>query len=203
MVQINGSYWIDTTEVSYRQYYNWLSTNPTPTQPTECAWNTNLRPPFTMNPLLPDRPMAGVDWCDAYAFCAAAGKRLCGSTEGGATDVASINTLSDEWYNACTSGGINLVADGQVNTSCNVGGVSSTTKDVGSITTCTSTVPGYTGVYDLTGNVFEWTNSCDSATDTCAARGSGYTSQKWACSEVSYVKRNLNTTPTVGIRCCK
>jgi formylglycine-generating enzyme len=152
-----------------------------------------------------NHPQVCVDWCDAYAYCTAVGKKLCDSLEDGLPST-DLDPLTDAWANACTAGGANDytagASDGDCNTSSGGG-----TSEVGSIAACQSTVAGYTGVYDLTGNVQEWIDGCDGnmqPTDHCIAAGgsfdddSPYTMciypQAWVRLDHRYV---------VGIRCCE
>jgi hypothetical protein len=63
-----------------------------------------------------------VDWCDALGFCAFVGKRLCGGMGGGPITVQNANDASqDEWYNACSEGGVQLYPYGNTYqpTACN------------------------------------------------------------------------------------
>ena len=207
MVQMPSGYWIDTTEVTRGQYDAWTATNPVPNQPAECNWNTDLIPRCYVTDEDPRRPVGCVDWCDAYAFCAAAGKRLCGALDGGPSAMANINTTNDEWFDACSSGGINTAANGNMSAGegCTAAGTSSQAKYVLESKTCTSKIAGYTGVYDLTGNVEEWTNSCngtDGATDTCLYRGGSYGSSTTNCATTAYTTRS-SRYGSVGFRCCK
>jgi formylglycine-generating enzyme len=200
-----GSYQIDVTEVTRGQYDSWLATNPVPNQPAECSWNTSLAPRCQAADKDPNRPVICVNWCDAYAFCAAVGKHLCGAIGGGATLPGSLNTLSDEWFNACTSGGVNTYATGTSLSASGSGCVTTVNslqeKPVGA-SACTSTVLGYTGIYDLSGNVQEWTNTCDPTTDSCVYRGGSYSSPTWTCATNAYAKRTAQYN-SVGFRCCK
>ena len=48
---------------------------------------------------------------------------------------------------------------------------------VGRMTNCESSVSGYTGICDLSGNAYEWEDSCDGKTgsgDSCRVRGGSF-----------------------------
>jgi formylglycine-generating enzyme required for sulfatase activity len=125
MVQISAvggqRYCIDRTEVTQAAYKTFLdATNgDTSGQPTECAFNTSYaishRPqpaPECVDFFTPDTtpsiPMTCIDWCDARAFCAWSGKRLCGQIGGGPVKVGDLfNPDLDQWYAACSKLGEN------------------------------------------------------------------------------------------------
>jgi len=52
-------------------------------------------------------PVTQVDWCDAWGYCAAAGKHLCGRIGGGNTlqGYETGDAKKSEWYSACSKGG--------------------------------------------------------------------------------------------------
>ena len=101
-----GSYCVDATEVTKRMYEQFLAASPSAAnQPAGCEWNSTYGPPGP-GPGGPDLPATYVDWCDAHAYCAWAGKRLCGAIEGGSLpfDEAAQSNQS-QWYMACSRGG--------------------------------------------------------------------------------------------------
>ena len=89
-----GSYCIDSTEVTNDQYLAYLKERKGDTsgQPPQCGWNTGT---YALQPLDPwpvpvgqeQFAVVGVDWCDAFAFCAYYGKRLCGRIGGGSITI--------------------------------------------------------------------------------------------------------------------
>jgi len=162
-----------------------------------------------------NHPQACVDWCDAYAYCAAVGKRLCGRIGGGPNGFADYaDATKSQWYNACTSGGANSYpyGDAYMGSSCNAVDLGiGATVEVGSLATCQSSVPGYTGVYDLSGNVAEWEDSCISSTgpgDDCQTRGGAFGSPGGAvdCAQVPNLDphgtRRNSAYGVIGFRCC-
>lgn len=144
-----------------------------------------------------------MDWCDAHAYCKWAGKRLCAGTWGSEGN-ASLN----EWYNACSKGGTQTYpypgSSYQPN-ACNGNehGVIATLP-VGSLSGCEG---GYPGIYDMSGNVYEWTGECDGSTgsgDTCIdPGGSYYTSQTAMTCVATFGKSPRNYIQSAqGFRCC-
>jgi formylglycine-generating enzyme len=185
---------IDTTEVTRAEYAAWLRTNPATTQQaTYCAWNTSFSPDTAClsqagvcQTGCDEHPQVCVDWCDAAAYCTSVGKRLCGKIGGGANAFLDHDDASkSQWYAACTSNAQYLYSYGN-NWDGNTGAVAvcndwaksrGTTAPVGSSPACTSPDANYSGVYDLTGNVWEWEDSCNGAAngaDACRIRGGAY-----------------------------
>ena len=209
----SGAYCIDSTEVTNAQYATFLATNlATSGQPAYCAWNTSYTPSSGW-PVAMDQgrsPVAFVDWCDAYAYCRWAGKRLCGKIGGGPNAPAdAANPEKSQWFNACTAGGTKAFPYGGAYsaTACN-GSESGRTAPVavGSLVGCQG---GVTGAYDMSGNVWEWEDSCSGTTgenDICEARGGSYISlaQALRCDHDQNFYRNATMVngPYLGFRCC-
>ncbi len=201
-----GTYGVDPTEVTISQYQNWLETTPPTTlMPASCtAWK------LSYSPGAGSYPVVAVDWCDAYAYCKGIGKHLCGKIGGGPNAYSDYATANlSEWYNACSSGGANAYPygatyDGQT---CNGGdnGVGGSVK-VGSMTGCQSSVAGYAGVYDLSGNVWEWEDSCNADTgkdDNCRLRGGSFISgSSLLRCDGQNISNRSGVAQGIGFRCC-
>lgn len=155
-----NSFCIDSTEVTFAQYRQFLAAKGTDTsgQPPECAWNNSFQPAIGGDD---DLPVAGVDWCDALAFCKWAGKNLCGKVQNGkrvgaVTEADLRDFESHEWLLACSARGQLRYPYGGIHrpTACNVLELDAgKTVPVKSQPLCQG---GYPGVYDMIGNLWEW-----------------------------------------------
>jgi formylglycine-generating enzyme len=187
MVALPLNYCIDSTEVTRGQYMAWLDTKPpTSNQISVCLWNASFEP-FTDWPPASgalNYPVVWVDWCDAYAYCTGVGKRLCGKIGGGSNDYDDYDKpTKSQWYAACTSNGMYSstgfpYGDTYQATYCNgVDANSGAAVAVRTMSQCQSTVPGYEAVYDLSGNVWEWEDSCyatSGSSDPCRFKGGAF-----------------------------
>jgi formylglycine-generating enzyme len=187
---------IDSTEVTRAQYEAFLQSEPQPgSQVAACKVNDNFRPSITLD--AGEYPAVGVDWCDAVAFCAWAGKRLCGELDGGGAlplDAATSFQRS-EWTAACTRFGTASNSNSACNTQNEAGA-----WPAGSNAACTG---GYDGIFDMIGNVTEWENACVDLPDggrRCADRGGSFKAAG-GCSFASIDSQN-GFAGDWGIRCC-
>ncbi len=207
-----GTYCIDSTEVSVADYAAFLAdAPPLAQQADDCSWNRHLEPQeFSSEDLLPpvpgvrrNFPVDHVDFCDARAYCAWAGKRLCGKLGGGALPEGA-DPADSEWFNACSSAGAFQYPYGNTfdESPCAVTG---DYHAVGSQPSCEGAVPG---VFDLIGNVWEWEDSCagDAAspeTMNCSRRGGAVATvpSSWDCGNAGASARRQRQGD-MGIRCC-
>ncbi len=205
----DGTYGIDATEVTRAQYARFVleKEGDSSGQPPECSWNNTFVPGGDWPPQdRPNHPVAFVDWCDAYAYCKWAGKRLCGAVGGGETPWGSHKSAAaSQWYNACSSGGTHAYPYGdEYSPTCNTpmenpGG----TVEVGSLTDCQSPMSTFSGVFDMSGNVEEWEYCCGED-GQCLVRGAGF--QQGAgdvtCLNYNYPLARTYSGPSTGFRCC-
>ena len=208
MIDLPG-FAIAAREASNADYALFLAAGVDPgAQPDVCAWNSEFTPttwpvPATAREL----PVVNIDWCDAQAFCAWSGKRLCGAIGGGASSFSAIiDAQADQWYRAC-SGGIGMkypygtAYDGDT---CNGKDAGVAAPVVGgAFAACQGPV---TGLFDLSGNVWEWVDACDGdagADDECLRRGGSFKSvpDDMRCDLLSKRPRSL-ALDHVGVRCC-
>jgi sulfatase modifying factor 1 len=209
-----GSYCIDSTEVTADDYLAFFAgiggASGAVTRPPECAWKSDTSSGCSGGGGF---PIACVDWCDAYAYCAWAGKRLCGNVfDGGAlTYNSGGDRLASEWSADCSPDGRVFpygasFLPGTCDTRLVDGGNAPGTVAVASLPDCVGGIPG---LYDMAGNVEEWINSCDThdgglPSDSCHEGGDCY---DYAATGPAQCDNNDNdsrnaTSSDVGIRCC-
>ena len=203
MVRV-GAFCIDSTEATNTDYQAFLQAD-AGAGPPACAQKTTFVPGGTWPPPrgAENHPVGSVDWCDAFAFCAWVGKRLCALRVDGAD-------RRNEWYVACSQDGGRRFPYGDDYQPEYCNGAGSGLGNTVPVATLPKCVGGYEGLFDLSGNVEEWIDDCDDA-GTCHARGGGFLSGKLTdggvapyqleCSVLGSINR-FSKYADVGIRCC-
>jgi formylglycine-generating enzyme required for sulfatase activity len=220
-----GNYCIDTTEVTNGQYASFVGASsfaPTFPSSTGCAsaftTDGGAAGPFTPTPLAhwpppsgeDDFPVTNVSWCQAYAFCQWAGKRLCGRI--GGTALATVSYLDPsqaQWLRACSGGqSPDRYPYGTTYDAQTCGGQALNGSTLQPVTYYSACVGGYPGLRDMSGNVWEWVDSCadpnpDAAHAFCSAMGGAFDSQasEMQCSgQRNWVR--ADGANNIGFRCC-
>jgi sulfatase modifying factor 1 len=203
-----GGFQIDATEVDNGQYAMMLEVEfDAGALPPGCDWKSGFTPEGWSETLDESLPVVGVDWCDAAVFCTWAGKRLCGEIGGGASDFEGDDPATDEWFAACTNGGLVAYPYGAdyVTDACNGEDAGhDALVSGGSLATCEG---GVTGLFDMSGNVWEWANACEvapgDANTQCRRRGGARYSDRENLRCVSKSGRDRGDRDnSVGFRCC-
>jgi formylglycine-generating enzyme required for sulfatase activity len=220
MVAVPAGFSIDATEVTRGQYAAWLATSPALPSASDatCGTKTSYAVACTNDgealppPQNDEHPVVCVDYCDARAYCAGVGKRLCGKIGGGSNALADFaDATASQWYAACSSGGVNtypygstydaMACDGYDYASAHLTSGSVEPLAVGSLATCQSSASGYQGVYDLSGNVSEWEDSCDDSLGPyCRLRGDAIVGM--INCDVDIGDNPLTGFDDIGFRCC-
>lgn len=211
-----SSFLIDRTEVTQEAFLAFrdkaLATGGDAGFPSSCLGKMGVGPTSSncIPASTPQQPVACVDWCDAFAYCASVGKRLCGRIGGGPTPPSLYNDPSvDQWSRACTGGQLGdrwpygAAYDAmRCNTSDNADAGMKTLPG-GSLPACVGSVAG---LYDLSGNVAEWTDVCSGnrLNDTCLARGGAFDVGSYVsgCSNTMSITRQ-DYSKAIGFRCCR
>lgn len=216
MVRLDAHHCIDSTEVTiqqYRAFWSSVDASAVPQLPA-CAWDTDFTPDGGMSSSSDPYPVAGLNWCQAYAYCAWAGKSLCGSFDDKPVAPAAFgNADASVWTSACSNFGAQPYPYGASYEpgACNlqVGPDAAPVAEVAAFPQCVGALPG---VYDMVGNIKEWVNACEPseagpAFDLCLLAGAGVNlplpdaSAAATCSWTEPDPRSL-ARYTTGVRCC-
>lgn len=125
------TFWIDRFEVSNAQYAEYLKATGAP---VPLYWNKSDR--FHSGEKFPRHPVVGISWLDAKAFCEWKGKRLPTETEWEKAARGGHEGRAYPWGDIADRERANFEGQG--------------TLPVGSF------APNDYGLYDMTGNVWEW-----------------------------------------------
>jgi formylglycine-generating enzyme required for sulfatase activity len=214
-----ANFCIDSTEVTVDQYSVFLAAKAgvVDGQPPICSsWNGSFVPSGGVPAGAGSIPIVNVNWCQAYAYCAWAGKHLCGAPDGGPGDQNRWGDPVDSaWFHACSRNGDGLhdypYGNAYDPTLCNGADYA---PDAGqarpALTSCEG---GYPGIFDLSGNVWEWEDRCWPTSDDagltgpgdfCFVRGGAFTegSGNLTCVGPGVGYTRGSQTNNIGIRCC-
>ena len=211
----DAGYCIDSTEVTQAQYQLFLSAKAGDAggQISECSGNVDYQPipgaactGNRFDPLNGDYPVTCIDWCDAVAYCAWAGGRLCGRVGGGPLAQRELPTSVDEWYRACAHGIERTFPYGDAYDASACNGAhpgDGAAAPVGS----PSCQGGFPGIFDMSGNAAEWEDFCripDGGVNQCEARGGGWGApeSQLRCDGVNNFSAPTTRAASIGIRCC-
>ena len=216
-----AAYCIDATEVTNEQYDAFTAKNSakTTTFPAQCTWKASGS--FVPTPKVgaAKEPVRNVDWCDAWAYCNAQDKRLCGAIGSGTTkNPTPFDKWDDpnvgQWRHACSYGASPAwpYASSADPTKCNTSDRLADAGVTGPVVV--RTLPGCIGapaelnaLYDMSGNVAEWEDSCMSSTgstDPCRVRGGSFRDAASSSACGSNMTRNrADRQDRVGFRCCR
>ncbi|MGE0791879.1 MAG: SUMF1/EgtB/PvdO family nonheme iron enzyme [Sandaracinaceae bacterium] len=178
-----GDFCIDSTEVTNEQYAAFLAAGPVDSSswPTPCTdWSDMTPRGWPPPPGRTQQPVVDTAYCQAWAYCDWAGKRLCGRIGGGVntTSGAEESPTTSEWAWACTAGD---TEDPRCDDS---------VRDVMSDPCCS-----LDGLYDLAGNADEWV--------ACSSSVFCFTHSSTSCDNARSGPPGGNIlSDDVGFRCC-
>jgi formylglycine-generating enzyme required for sulfatase activity len=150
-----------------------------------------------------------VDWCDAHAYCQSVGKRLCGANSAAAPGMpydAPVAALDNQWYSACSHGGEVVYPYGDAYNATACWGADRPPTGAPTVKSAPGCVGGYQGLWDMSGGLAEWVDSCNAEKgmgDACHIRGGSFsgTAEQLRCDWQSGTPRNT-TSNYIGFRCC-
>jgi len=211
-----NTFCIDSREVTNDHYAAFLASGVQPEMNPQCAFVSDFTPKADWPPA-GDRgayPVGAVTWCDAYAFCVGVGKRMCGDSDGSIMIFDDSNNKEEqfsirptEMWSACTMNGAQQYAYGDEFESDRCNDFTMTPADVLIADAETSCEGGYSGIFFLQGNAYEWEGGCkwentgeDGTAAICFNRGSN------GCKTQAVGPNNddapLDWHAQISFRCC-
>ena len=170
----------EATQGEYSQFLKDLSAWDPPSQYPPCAglprkprelviseqqpFDAGCPPGVFLPEMKPNQPVSCVSSCDAYAFCAWAGKRLCGGIDGGPIapsaeqfGAALSNPTIHEWGYVCSSDG-KYPGGAPTTDQCvaTKSGWKAPDYDATAPNSCVSPEAMFAKVYNVTGGMSEW-----------------------------------------------
>lgn len=206
---------IDETEVTNAQYAAyWTNRDSSEVRPQECQTvspqqgngQQGISCSSEQNPAY---PVACVTWCDAYAYCAWAGKRLCRGVGGKDIPFDNRDSQANEWMAACTNGGTQSYATGAT-WDPQAGCRTVDDKIQGPVPAALGCLAP-SGVHHLAGNVGEWLDVCEANVSTprdaqCAVAGETFHYRIASMPAGTCTTADHDTRSTayydLGFRCC-
>jgi len=209
---------VETTRAQYLRFTKAMDGKTLPGLPVGCSFKSGHAPQIGGWPLLSESdahlPATGTDWCDAWAYCRWAGKRLCGKPGGGgavAYDEASFSApaegkrVDNEWSLACNGGGAREWSFGATwnDSVCATkkNNVVGTLSAVGSHPDCRTPE----GLLDMNGNVHERIDSCTEGKgfdDKCMFVGGAITTWGTTADCGGFYAFRGTRNDLIGFRCC-
>jgi formylglycine-generating enzyme required for sulfatase activity len=211
------SFCIDSTEVTIADYTAFLQAKyPLANQPSFCASNDTFDSGNVPVPFIESLPQVYIDWCDAYAYCAWAGKRMCGRIGGGSLTIAEYaDPTKSQWVYACTGGGTKIAPYGdtyepKVCVTEEFDGVAGYQADADvlrPVKSAPACVGGFDGLFDMSGNAAEFEDAASAMIDehdstVIMGDSASHGLKKGICVTGTASKRFASWS-MAGIRCCK
>jgi formylglycine-generating enzyme required for sulfatase activity len=232
-----GSFNIDAHEVTNGEYRAFLDSAPSLSgQHAACGLNDSYVPgemsqaalalamergvQLEVDPSCPgwfDAPHAGgdnhpvgcIDWCDAVAYCAWRGKRLCGKLGGGELVILQMDPEiippleQSEWHHACSAGSTRTFPYGNDYTAGICNDREFGTEEASAHPECEG---GFDGILDMSGNVEEFHDSCEQfdppELQNCLRAGGAWWSPGDMTCDTQRPATRPGQSPSTGFRCC-
>jgi sulfatase modifying factor 1 len=195
----SGSFCIDQNEVTIAQMVVFAASGfPATGKPAKCP---TIDTWYRDGGARDTDPAYNVNWCQAWAYCSWAGKRLCSVVD----KLSPATAVNSEMAWTCGQGSLGTTYPyGNIYTvgRCDVESGRSTPELVTKFPLCHGVSPPYDSVLNLSGGASEWTADCPDATH-CWVRGGffGDVVANTTCTSI-YAQGIASLYSGVGFRCC-